>query len=72
VVWALFSSHQATNRCELNLRVVLLGAPTSLASIMVIGTHHAAATHVGEAPKRASGSTEHVVWQGGHRSWKLV
>jgi hypothetical protein len=41
----------------LGLRVVLLGAPTSLASIMVIGPHHAAATYVGEAPKRASGST---------------
>jgi hypothetical protein len=43
----------------LDLRVVLLGAPTSLASTMVIGPqpHHAAATYAGEAPKRASGST---------------
>jgi hypothetical protein len=41
----------------LNLRIALLGAPTSLASIMVVGPHHAAAAHVGMAPKRASGST---------------
>jgi hypothetical protein len=32
-------------------------APTSLASIMVIGPHHATATYFGGAPKRASGST---------------
>ena len=36
----------------------MLGAPTSLASIMVIGPHHAAVIHVGAvAPKWASGST---------------
>jgi hypothetical protein len=32
-----------------NLQVVLLGAPTSLASIMVIGPHHAAVTHAGDS-----------------------
>jgi hypothetical protein len=44
----------------LGLRVVLLGAPTSLAGIMVIDPHHAAATHTrrcSSEPKRASGST---------------
>jgi hypothetical protein len=41
----------------LNLRVVFLSAPTSLASIMVIDPHNAAATHVGGAPKRGSRST---------------
>jgi hypothetical protein len=41
----------------MDLRIALLGAPTSLARIMVIGPHHAAATYVGEAPKWASGST---------------
>jgi hypothetical protein len=30
------------------LQVVLLGAPTSLASIMVIDPHHAAVRHVGD------------------------
>jgi hypothetical protein len=48
--WAL----PATNRCMVNPQVVLLSAPTSsLASILVIGPHHGAATHVGAevAPK---------------------
>jgi hypothetical protein len=43
-----------------NLQVVVLGAPTSLASIMVVGPHHAAAlsAYTSEiAPKWASGST---------------
>jgi hypothetical protein len=41
-----------------NLQIVMLSAPTSLASIMVIGPHHAAASHTSEiAPKWASGST---------------
>jgi hypothetical protein len=31
----------------LDLRVVLLGAPTSLASTLVIGPHHAAVIYVG-------------------------
>jgi hypothetical protein len=39
------------------LQVVMLGAPTSLASIMAIGPHHAAVTHVG-------GSSE-VAWASG-------
>jgi hypothetical protein len=41
----------------LSPRVVLLSALTSLASTMVVGPHHAAATHAGEAPNRASGRT---------------
>jgi hypothetical protein len=44
-----------------SLQVVMLSAPASLASIMVVGPHHAAVTHAGgsssEAPKWASGST---------------
>jgi hypothetical protein len=40
----------------LSLRIVLLSAPTSLASIMAIGSHHAAAAYIrGAAPNRASG-----------------
>jgi hypothetical protein len=31
------------------LQVVVLGAPTSLASIMMIGPHHAAVMHVGDS-----------------------
>jgi hypothetical protein len=42
------------------LRIVLLGAPTSLASTKVVGPHHAAVTYAGGTPKRASGST----WSG--------
>jgi hypothetical protein len=43
----------------MNLQVVLLGAPTSLARIMVIGPHHVTPpSHTPEiAPKWASGST---------------
>jgi hypothetical protein len=41
----------------MDLRVVLLSAPTSFAGIMVIGLHHAAVTHVGGVPKRVSQST---------------
>jgi hypothetical protein len=37
--------------------VVLLNAPTSLASTMAIGPHHVAAAHAGGVPKRA----KHVV-----------
>ena len=41
------------------LQVVLLGAPTSLASIMAIGPHHAAVTHVGDSSWRlGKGSQE--------------
>jgi hypothetical protein len=43
----------AAIRCALDIRVVLLGAPTSLAGIMVIDPCHAAATYVRGAPKRA-------------------
>jgi hypothetical protein len=44
-----------------SLQVVMLGAPTSLASIMVIGPHHAAAaiTHVGDSSE--VGQREHMV-----------
>ena len=46
-----------------NLQVVMLGAPTSLASIiMVIGPHHAAVTHVGGSSE--VGQREHMVRQG--------
>jgi hypothetical protein len=37
----------------------MLGAPTSLASIMVIGPHHAAVTHVGDSSE--VGKREHMV-----------
>jgi hypothetical protein len=37
----------------------MLGAPTSLASIMVIGPHHAAVTHVGGSSE--VGQREHMV-----------
>jgi hypothetical protein len=56
--WAL----PATNRCMVNLQVVMLSAPTSLASIMVIGPHHAAVTHVGGSSE--VGQREHMVRQG--------
>jgi hypothetical protein len=58
--WAL----AATNRRMLNPRVVMLGAPTSLASTMALGPNHApAATHAGRRSFEA-GQREHVVWQG--------
>jgi hypothetical protein len=44
------------------LQVVMLGAPTSLASIMVIAPHHAAVTHVGGSSE--VGQREHMVRQG--------
>jgi hypothetical protein len=40
----------------------MLGAPTSLASIMVIGLHHAAVKHVGGSSE--VGQREHMVRQG--------
>ena len=45
-----------------NLQIVMLGAPTSLASIMVIGPHHAAVTHAGDSSE--VGQREHMVRQG--------
>jgi hypothetical protein len=45
-----------------SLQVVMLGAPTSLDSIMVIGPHHAAVTHVGDSSE--VGQREHMVRQG--------
>jgi hypothetical protein len=45
-----------------SLHIVLLSAPTSLAGIMVIGSHHAAVTHVGESSE--VGQREHMVRQG--------
>jgi hypothetical protein len=45
-----------------SLQIVMLGAPTSLASIMVIGPHHAAAIHVGGSSE--VGQREHMVRQG--------
>ena len=50
-----------------NLQIVMLSAPTSLAGIMVIGPHHAAVTHVGgssDVGKQTSGSTRHMVRMG--------
>jgi hypothetical protein len=44
------------------LQAVMLGAPTSLASIMVIGPHHAAVAHVGDSSE--VGQREHMVRQG--------
>jgi hypothetical protein len=44
---------------------VLLGAPTSLASTVVIGPHHAAVTHAGDSSE--VGQREHVVRLGIHR-----
>jgi hypothetical protein len=44
------------------LQIELLGAPTSLASIMVIGPHHAAVTHAGDSSE--VGQREHMVRQG--------
>jgi hypothetical protein len=48
-----------------SLQFVLLGAPTSLASIVVIGPHHAAVTHVGGSSE--VGQREHMVRLGIHR-----
>ena len=45
-----------------NLQIVMLSAPTSLASIMVIGPHHAAVTHAGGSTE--VGQWEHMVRQG--------
>jgi hypothetical protein len=56
--WAL----PATNRCMMGLQVVMLSAPTSLASIMVIGPHHAAVTYAGGSSE--VGQREHMVRQG--------
>jgi hypothetical protein len=50
-----------------SLQVVLLSAPTSLASIMAIaGPHHAAVTHVGGSSEAVS-QREHMVQLGIHR-----
>jgi hypothetical protein len=49
-----------------SLQVVVLGAPTSLASIMVIGPHHAAVIHVGDSSE--VGQREHMVRQGSQES----
>jgi hypothetical protein len=46
----------------MSLQVVLLSAPTSLASTMVIVPHHAAVTHVGDSSE--VGQREHMVRQG--------
>jgi len=54
-----------------NLQIVMLSAPTSLASIMVIGPHHAAVTHVGDSSE--VGQREHMVRQGFTRKcWSWV
>jgi hypothetical protein len=49
-----------------SLQIALLGAPTSLASTVVVaGPHHAAVTHVGDSPE--VGQREHMVRLGIHR-----
>jgi hypothetical protein len=48
-----------------NLQIVMLSAPTSLASIIVIGPHHAAVTHVGDSSEGVGQRAEHMVRQGG-------
>jgi hypothetical protein len=45
-----------------SLQIAMLGATTSLASIMVIGAHHAAVTHAGDSSE--VGQREHMVRQG--------
>jgi hypothetical protein len=50
-----------------NLQVVMLSAPTSLASIMVVVPHHAAVTHVGGSSE--VGQREHMVRLGIHRKF---
>jgi hypothetical protein len=45
-----------------NLQVVMLSAPASLASIMMTGPHHAAVTHAGDSSE--VGQREHMVRQG--------
>ena len=59
-----FTSHQQMHG-EPSGRIVgtgLLGAPTSLASTVVVGPHHAAITHAGDSPE--VGQREHMVRQG--------
>jgi hypothetical protein len=59
-----FASHQQMHGEP--SQVVLLGAaPASLASIMVIGPHHAAVTYVGGSSE--VGQREHMVRLGIHR-----
>jgi hypothetical protein len=58
-----------------NLQVVLLSAPTSLASLMMIGPHHAAVTHVGdssEASKWQVGQREHMAHGSAGYSQKVL
>jgi hypothetical protein len=53
-----------------SLQIAMLSAPTSLASIMVIGPHHAAVTHVGGSSE--VGQREHMARQGFTRKcWSL-
>jgi hypothetical protein len=47
------------------LQIVMLSAPTSLASIVVIGSRHAAVTHVGDSSE--VGQREHMARLGIHR-----
>jgi hypothetical protein len=48
-------------------QVVLLGAPTSIASTMVIGPHHAAVTHAGDSSE--VGQREHMIRLGIRRKF---
>jgi hypothetical protein len=51
----------------MSLQIAFLGAPTSLASIMVIGPHYAAVTHARDSSE--VGQREHMVRLGIHRKW---
>jgi hypothetical protein len=55
-----------------NLQIAMLSAPTSLASIMVVGPHHAAVTRVGDSSE--VGQREHMVRQKGscHGNWLAI
>jgi hypothetical protein len=57
--WPVVGFIPATNRCMVGLQVVLLSAPTSIASIIVVGPHHAAVTHVGGRQLRSGPSGAH-------------
>jgi hypothetical protein len=59
-----FTSHQQMHGANLQVVLLLLGArPTSLASIMVIGPHHATATHAGGSSE-VGHQRDHMVRQG--------
>jgi hypothetical protein len=63
-----FSSAPAdTRRASRSYINILLGAPASLASTMVIGLHHAAVIHVGGSSEVGQREQQHMVRLGIHR-----